>query len=193
MIVWNMSVCVKEAMASASSEKPRKRWRREVATFGLVAGCMLGSIGLAYFFVERGTRPAPNYSRIEDGLYLGGLEERPPPGTRAVLNVCEFEDSYKVKHHKWSPIRDASPAPSLAWLKEQVDFVEAQQQAGRITYVHCRMGHSRGAMVVVAYTMRKNGWTRDAALAYVRERRPAIRPNPAFMKLLLDWEAALSR
>src|SRR5689334_18278539 len=36
----------------------------------------------------------PNYSRIEDGLYLGGFVDAPPPGTRAVVNLCEQDDPY---------------------------------------------------------------------------------------------------
>ena len=31
---------------------------------------------------------AENYTRIEDGLWMGGSVEKPPPGTRAVLNLC---------------------------------------------------------------------------------------------------------
>jgi protein-tyrosine phosphatase len=43
-------------------------------------------------------------------------------------------------------------------------------------------------MVIVAYEMHKNRWTRDEALKFVRSRRSITRPNPAFMKRLLEWE-----
>jgi len=46
-------------------------------------------------------------------------------------------------------------------------------------------------MVVTAYLMFKNNWTRDQALAFVRSRRPITRPNPAFMQLLNEWEQVL--
>src|SRR5262249_3866782 len=109
-------------------------------------------------------REPENYSLIEDGLWMGGNTERPPPGTRAVLNLCELDDPYRCEVHAWKSIRDAAPAPSIDWLKEQVDFIEAQRNAGRTTFVHCVQGASRSGLVVTAYLMRKHGWTRDKAI-----------------------------
>ena len=40
----------------------------------------------------------------------------------------------------------------------QVAFVEAEREAGRPVYVHCRAGISRSGMVVVASLMSRNGW-----------------------------------
>jgi protein-tyrosine phosphatase len=67
-----------------------------------------------------------------------------------------------------------------------VQFIDEQQQAGRITYVHCRNGVSRSGFVVIAYEMHKNHWTRNQALEFVRKKRPDVRPNPAFMERLLE-------
>jgi hypothetical protein len=144
--------------------------------------------GLALLAAAWLLEDGPNYSRIEDGLYLGGTVDRPPRGTRAVLNLCEQEDPYEAEVSAWRPIKDAEPAPSVEWLREAVAFVEANRAAGRTTYVHCRNGVSRSGMLVVAYEMRKNNWTRDEALAFVRRKRPITRPNPAFMRRLLEWE-----
>ncbi|MBI3411266.1 MAG: dual specificity protein phosphatase family protein [Planctomycetes bacterium] len=132
-----------------------------------------------------------NYTLIEDGLYIGGLIEKPPPNVTAVLNLCRVEDRYQVEHALWLPIKDASPAPSLEWLKSAVDFVDTQRQEGRTVFVHCRMGVSRSGLVVVAFLMRKNGWTHEEALAFARTKRPEIRPNEAFTELLLKWELFL--
>ena len=115
----------------------------------------------------------------------------PPPGTTAVLNLCESEDRYRAAVHRWEPIPDAEPAPPLDWLRAQVAFIEAERAAGRTVYVHCRNGVSRSGMVVVARVMARNRWSRDEAVAFVRARRPGLRPNPAFMKLLTEWEVAL--
>jgi protein-tyrosine phosphatase len=145
-------------------------------------------VAAVHFAVEHATREEPNYSQIEDGLYLGGYVAEPPPGTQAVLNLCETEDKYRVEVHNWVPIADAEPVPSIEWLREQVAWVDAQRRDGRTVYVHCRNGVSRSGMVVVAYQMTKNGWTRDEAMAFVRTNRPGLRPNPAFMKLLAEWE-----
>jgi hypothetical protein len=131
---------------------------------------------------------AKNYSQIEQGLYMGGDEKEPPPGTGAVLNLCSKRDPYQCGVHVWKPIRDTTPAPDIAWLRDMVQFVARQRQAGLTVYVHCRNGVSRSGLVVTAYLMDKHRWTRDQALAYLRSKRPMARPNLAFMELLKEWE-----
>jgi len=155
-----------------------------------LAACAV-AVAVVLVVVDRLTREPPNYSRIEDGLYLGGYVAEPPPGTRAVLNLCEAEDPYSAEVHRWAAIPDAEPAPSLVWLREQVAFIDTQRQAGLLVYVHCRNGVSRSGMVVVAYVMSKNGWSRYEALEFVRTKRPGVRPNPAFTPLLAEWETVV--
>src|SRR5262249_41443685 len=117
------------------------------------------------------TRERPNYSRIEDGFYLGGRVAEPPAGTRAVLNLCEQEDPYQAEAHRWQPIADAAPAPGLAWLRQQVEFLDQQRRDGLPVFVHCQAGVSRGGLVTVAYLMWRRGWSREEALQFVRSRR----------------------
>ena len=166
--------------------KRRSRYTLVVA----VTSAVLAMLAV-HFVAEWWRRAPPNYSRIEDGLYLGGRVAQPPPGTRAVLNLCEAEDSYRAEVHRWQPIPDAEPAPSIDWLRRQVQFIDEQRRAGRPVFVHCHAGVSRGGMVTVAYLMWQHGWSRDEALEFVRTRREVVRPNPAFMALLLEWEQAL--
>ena len=166
--------------------------RSGIATFA----CATVAIGVyVYFIAATWEEPPgwPNYSMIEEGLYLGGAVHQPPKGTVAVLNLCEGEDPYRCPIHSWEPIPDAEPAPSLDWLRKRVEFVDAQRSAGIPTYVHCAGGVSRGGMVAVAYYMLKNKWSRDEALTYVRSKRDVVNPNPAFMKLLLEWETEIKK
>jgi len=132
-----------------------------------------------------------NYSRIEDGLYMGGLVTKPPPGTKAVLNLCGARDYFRCEHYVWRPIDDGDRAPSLAWLRQQVEFIDARRKAGDTVYVHCRRGISRSGMVVIAYLMYKNGWSRDKALDFVRSKRPVTRPDPVFWDRLREWDYEL--
>ena len=167
----------------------RRVWRRywPLALLAVV-GSAVATVHLA---VEWLTREPPNYSQIEEGLWLGGSVPEPPSGTRAVLNLCEAEDPYRVESYRWEPIRDAEPAPTMAWLREQVAFVDSERAAGRAVFVHCRNGVSRSAMVMAAYLMHRENWSRDQAIEHLRQRRPGVRPNPAFLPLLKDWERSL--
>ena len=171
----------------------RRPWSRSPTVLIPAAVIFLGGVALLFVFVERWTAEEPNWSLIEEGLYQGGLVSKPPPGTQAVLNLCESEDSYQCEIHRWQAIRDASPAPSLEWLQQQVAFVDGQRQAGRTVFVYCLAGNSRSGMVVTAYLMQEHNWTRDEALAFARGKRPLTWPNPAFMKLLSEWERTLRR
>jgi protein-tyrosine phosphatase len=157
--------------------------------FALTAAAL--GVAAVYLAADWYAREPPNYSRIEDGLFLGGHVPRPPPGATAVLNLCETADPYQAEVHRWEPIRDAEPAPDLEWLRRQVEFVESQRRAGRVVFVHCRNGVSRSGMVVAAYLMSRECWSPDEALRHVRSQRPGVRPNPAFLRLLLEWEGSV--
>jgi hypothetical protein len=170
------------AASMKASMKNAVRW----ILLGLLVASVAAWLGL--LALERSYRTEADYNEIEDGLFMGGLVQEPPPGTTAVLNLCEVQDVYECEVHAWQPIRDSGPAPSIDWLQKQVDFVATQRDAGRITYVHCFAGASRSGLVVTAYLMRKHHWTRDEAMAHLRERRPQLRPNPALMELLSEWE-----
>jgi hypothetical protein len=165
-----------------------KRFRRKSLVILLTAA---SGVSLFLFGLSRLLQEEDNYSRIEDHVYLGGAVAAPPRGTRAVINLCEKADPYYCEFHVWEPIADSEPAPGIAWLRRMVDLLEVRQRAGVTTYVHCRNGVSRSGLLVVAYEMHKNHWTRDEALAFVRSKRPITRPNPAFMRLLLEWEGVV--
>jgi protein-tyrosine phosphatase len=163
------------------------RWRRRYWPAFAVAVAALGVVAV-YVFVDWYTRETPNYSQIEDGLYVGGFVSHPPSGATAVLNLCEAADPYHVDVHRWEPIHDGEPIPTLDWLGRQVEFIAAQRQAGNVVFVHCRNGVSRSGMVTAAYIIWRDGCSRDAALQYLRSSRQEVRPNPAFMRLLLEWQ-----
>jgi protein-tyrosine phosphatase len=72
-----------------------------------------------------------------------------------------------------------------------VKFIDSQQRAGNVTFVHCLAGMNRSGMVVTAYLMFKHHWNREQALKFVQSKRPQVQPNPQLMRLLADWEKTL--
>jgi hypothetical protein len=169
---------------------PRRRRRWVWPLVGAVSLTLLAVVSLCVWLF---TRAPPNYAKVEPGLSVGGRVESPPWFTHATLNLCEAEDTFRTPVHEWHPIRDAAPAPSVEWLADRVAFVEEHRSHNRTVYVHCMNGVSRSVFVVTAYLMKRHGWARDEALAFVRTRRPIARPNPAFMALLEEWEQRLAR
>jgi Dual specificity phosphatase, catalytic domain len=131
------------------------------------------------------------YCLVEDGLFLGSSIAQPPPGTKAVVNLCGREDPYKVDASLWEPIFEGGAEPNLEWLRRAVEFIAVQRQAGRPTYVHCLAGMNRSGAVVAAYLMYEHSWGREEALAYIQEKRPVVQPNPTLMRLLAEWERTL--
>jgi hypothetical protein len=132
------------------------------------------------------------YSIIEEGLYLGSAVNEPPVGTKAVVNLCGRKDTYEVDAVLWEPIFEGGDEPDLCWLRRVVEFITEQRNAGRPIYVHCLAGMNRSGAAVTAYLMHEHGWSRDAALAYVQKKRPVVQPNPALLRLLAEWESAVS-
>jgi hypothetical protein len=125
------------------------------------------------------------FDLVEDGLYIGGAVERPPLGTHAVLNVCEHEDTFAVDAAMWEPFpREAT----VEWLERVVDFVAGHRAAGRTVFVHCHAGETRSATVVTAYLMRRYGWSRDEAIAFLAKRRPQLKLTPSKFRLLDEWQ-----
>jgi hypothetical protein len=136
--------------------------------------------------------PTTNYSEIEDGLFVGGILSKPPKGVRAVLNVCETKDPYVAEVHRWQPIPDLGPAPELAWLRGQVEFVDQQRKAGLPVFVHCRAGVNRSVTVVAAYLMWRDHLSRDDALEKIRAKRSVAGPYDVYKDYLKDWEKSIN-
>jgi hypothetical protein len=164
-----------------------KTLRRRLLLAALLAcvGVWVGLLLLARSYEEE------PYTRIEDGLYLGRAVPQPPPGTRAVVNLCGARDPYTVDAALWEPILEGGDDPTVEGLRRVVEFIAAQRRAGRTTYVHCGVGMNRSGMVMTAYLMSARRWRRDQALAFVQSKRPQVQPNPALMRLLAEWELVL--
>jgi hypothetical protein len=172
---------------------PYEGWiMRSILRCLLVAIPIGAAVGWLFWFTsDRPAREEPNYTLIEDRLWMGGLVPEPPPGTRAVLNLCEQSDPYHSHAHLWEPLNDAEPSPSLDGLRRLVEFVGERRRAGDTVYVHCRNGVSRSGLVVTAYLMAEHQWTREQSLDFIRSKRPVVRPSPPYMQLLLEWEEGL--
>lgn len=84
---------------------------------------------------------------------------------------------------------DTQDADLLARLAEGCDFiVECLGKNDGGVMVHCQLGQSRSASMVIAYLMREQGLTFQKAWDKVKYKRSIVKPNPGFQKQLALWE-----
>ncbi|MCJ1467934.1 hypothetical protein MMC07_006559 [Pseudocyphellaria aurata] len=85
-------------------------------------------------------------------------------------------------------VQDLAHADLLQHLPATCQFIAEARAAGGTVLVHCLAGVSRSTTVVVAYLMKSEGLTRDAALQSVQEARDCACPNQGFMVQLQRWQ-----
>lgn len=66
------------------------------------------------------------------------------------------------------------------------------REEGAKVLVHCKMGISRSASVVIAYVMKAKNWNLDVALSYVKNKRSCVMPNDNFLKQLEIYQGILT-
>lgn len=81
-------------------------------------------------------------------------------------------------------------APSLAQLKQGVDFIKKQVDAGGKVYIHCHHGEGRGPTMTAAYLI-STGISLDDALDQIRKVRTFIRPTLSQLERLKEYEALI--
>ncbi|XP_064459869.1 protein phosphatase Slingshot homolog 2-like [Ornithodoros turicata] len=139
-------------------------------------------------------------TEILEYLYLGSewnasnLEELKDKGVGHILNVTREIDNFYPGIFNYFNIRvydDETTEMLKHWDKTYKYIAQAREQGSKVL-VHCKMGISRSASVVIAYVMKANDWNLDQALEFVRTRRSCIKPNSGFLKQLETYQGILN-
>ncbi|CAG0903656.1 unnamed protein product [Darwinula stevensoni] len=144
-------------------------------------------------------------TRIFDYLYLGSewnasnLEELHSNGIKRIMNVTREIDNFFPGMFTYINIRvyDNEATDLLKhWDKTYKVFVDVctssiDRESGERVLVHCKMGVSRSASVVIAYVMKAYEWSLQQALDHVKRKRSCVHPNDEFMKQLEMYEGIL--
>lgn len=70
-------------------------------------------------------------------------------------------------------------------------YISEAKEAGSNVLVHCKMGISRSASVVIAYAMKAYGWSFSDALDHVKTNRQCVKPNKNFLTQLETYQGML--
>ena len=138
----------------------------------------------------------PSYDQITEKIYLGNEDTARDKSILNKLNIsnilicaegCEkfFQDEYK---YKILYIDDAIDENILSWFKEAFEFIDSSIKN---IYIHCIMGISRSATIVIAYLMYKNKMKYEQAFDFVKSKRKEINPNSGFREQLIKFEKIL--
>lgn len=90
--------------------------------------------------------------------------------------------------HMYIDCNDNTSADLSQYFNMTYDYIDRFLRQGQDVFVHCAVGKSRSATIVVNYLMHKYNLTLLQALEYLKSRRPIARPNDAFLQQLLNVE-----
>ncbi|KAJ1876743.1 hypothetical protein LPJ66_012252 [Kickxella alabastrina] len=126
-------------------------------------------------------------------LYLGGEDNAVPStlqalGVTHILNVArevaQAQDcNMECRHFAW----DHNEAVLERYFDECFAFIDEARNAHCGVLVHCQLGVSRSASLVIAYVMRTMALGFPQAYEYVRLRAPCISPNLSLIAQLTEY------
>jgi atypical dual specificity phosphatase len=149
-------------------------------------------------------------TEVIDNLYISGLESRQAiinKGIRCVINIsseCPTQDLGPTVEYEKVSILDLPTTSIQPYFDRLTDRIHQNLQQGKKTLVHCYVGRSRSATIilgkskcihqksdqiififVLAYLMKYKQMSLREAFHYLRARRHIVGPNFGFIKQVL--------
>lgn len=136
---------------------------------------------------------------IDDSIFIGtqvdsaNKQQLQKLGVTHVLNASsESPNSYEddFEYLKLA-LDDSAEVDITETFSRAFEFIDrCMEEKGRL-FIHCQLGVSRSATILIAYIMRSYNTTLHNAIAMVRSRRQQILPNKGFLKQLGRFEERL--
>ncbi|KAL5282938.1 SSH3 family protein [Megaselia abdita] len=138
-------------------------------------------------------------TKIFDHVYLGSewnasnFEELQKNGVRHIINVTREIDNFFPGIFNYFNIRvyDDDKTNLLKYWDNTYKYITRAKSEGSKVLVHCKMGVSRSASVVIAYAMKAYNWNFNLALEHVKKQRSCIKPNKNFLAQLETYNGML--
>lgn len=111
--------------------------------------------------------------------YILGVSEDPPP---------EYSEDIEYLHVS---VGDTVTEDMSPYFDPACEFIERARCDHKGVLVHCTMGMSRSATLVLAYLVRHSSMSLAEALVWLKQRRPVASPNPGFMAQLVAFETSV--
>lgn len=162
---------------------------------------------LIYGLIRRNPEDRRWYDRIDDKVILGALPFRhvakelvAKENVRGVVQLNETYETFFITPsvREWEkmgvtvcqlPTADYNNAPSMEDIKTGIEFIENFDNNYSV-YVHCKVGRSRSATLLVCYLVKKHGWDSTKALSFLQDKRPQIELWSAHYNRLAEFHKA---
>lgn len=164
---------------------------------------MLGDVEeymIRYSFLLDGPRVKEYPNEIIPGfLYLGSEEQAHNPHVIQNLKITHIVNATKGSANKFSNVKyckvtvmDQEDEKISRFFQKAYEFVETamhenQLGASNVVLVHCALGVSRSATLVVMFLMRTFGLSLEEGMDFLKKHRNRAEPNPGFLKQLEDF------
>lgn len=171
--------------------------RVKVLFRGLMAAVVwvpVNIIAIPYTFaVGKGSKKhhVQQLHEIAPGLYLGTDQAAKSKtllkqeGITSVLSILDTEIDVpkdQISNHLWLLMEDYPDVDIAPIVEQALKFVHEAQQNNEKVLVHCQMGMSRSASIMVSLVQKLWGMEPKEALDFVNSKRPVIDINYGFKK-----------
>ncbi|XP_051934033.1 dual specificity protein phosphatase 14 [Hippocampus zosterae] len=114
-------------------------------------------------------------------------------GITCVVNATLELPNFNWPHVEYVkvPLADAPHSPISLYFDGVADKIHSVGRKRGVVLVHCAAGVSRSASLCLAYLMKYHRVSLADAHAWVKARRPVIRPNGGFWRQLIEYERKL--
>eukprot|EP00906_Rhabdomonas_costata_P038306 RCo054050 len=142
--------------------------------------------------------PAPANCILEGRLFLGNVEGASCAAFLQNLRVTHVVNAAREIPNFFPDRLKYYRCDFLDIVAQKLDFdgplqfIHHALSHGGVVLVHCRVGASRSAAVVVGFLMVQFRLSFRDALAKVKARRPCVKPNNGFLQQLAQLEARLT-
>jgi protein-tyrosine phosphatase len=131
-------------------------------------------------------------NQIINNLYLGSsfnaysISELTNKKINVIINITEeidnfHENNLSMTYYRF-PIKDNNQDDISDIIEQTYDLIDEHLSKGDGILVHCFMGASRSATVIIYYLMKKYNITYEQALSYVSNKRKVVNLSYKF-----DW------
>lgn len=127
--------------------------------------------------------------KIAERLFLGAFEDvlmlssSNDAGISHILSLLDRSLPISIQNQftcKFVKVFDVPDEDLLSHFEDCLRFIDEGRDNGTGVLVHCQVGCSRSATIVIAWMMRTKKLSLENALDLVTESRPCVRPNEGF-------------